>query len=434
MSADHLEQMEVRWEEEIAGLPLAGLFKLGEELGADLTDASRKTQVLRGLRDHVSGAWGTDEDQHIHFMENKVMPALDKVLAARRQTGSTSGGGKDRTGEPTYIPESGDDPRGPPKEDSGEKAFLGMMTKLAEATVSQRNILKLAGTIGAPKDAKNISYSNLMSQITDAQADGRKDQEIVRAIKRATAANSDIRSYLDTADSLDLTQVLEILQNFYREKSAGDLFSELSQICQGPSEKSTDFLLRAMQLRQRLTKTAKVEKKRYEADFVQETFLSAVKTGLTEESISAKLTPLLNKVKTPDGVLLREINTAEQEHEERSKRHQKKKVTVAQASAEPQDLSSLLKPLVESMASLQQQVKQMQEQKTQPVQIGSAPDHWRNHTATNRQPGATTRGGYRDQEMRDYRCTKCKANNVPRCNHCFKCLSPDHRNADCPKN
>jgi hypothetical protein len=311
------------------------------------------------------------------------------------------------------------------------QAFLGMLNKLAEATVSQRNVLKLSGTIGRPKDPKNITYSNLVSQITDAEADGRKDNEIVCAIKRATAANSDIRSYLDTADGMDLAGVLEILQNFYREKSAGVLFSELSQICQGPSEKSTDFLLRAMQLRQCLTKTAKVEKKRYDAEFVQETLMSAVKAGLTEESISANMTQLLNKVNTPDSVLLREINTVELEHEERSKRHQKKKVTVAQTSAEPtSELNSLLKPLMEGMASLQQQVKEMQEQKMTPVRIGAAPDHWRNSTIANRQQGATARSGY-NREMRDYRCRICITDNEPSCDHCYKCHLPGHQSRSC---
>ena len=450
MSADHLEEMELRFEEGIARMHLSLLFKVAEGLEMDLGDAERKTQVLRKLREWVDAKAGEDEASRISFMEGRVMVVLDKVLGDDRrrardldQSPSMLGGSQQDGRSFGYNEGSGgDDNREPPKSD-GERAFLGMLDKLADATVSQRNVLKLTGTIGGPKDPKNITYSNLVSQITDAQADGRKDSEIVRAIKRATAANSDIRSYLDTAEGvMELTEVIEVLQNYFREKSAGDLFTELSQVTQGTAEKSTDFLLRAMQLRQRLTKTARAEKKKYDSEFVQETFMSAVKAGLAEESISAKITHLLHKVKTPDAVLLREINIAEQEHEERSKRHQKKKVTVAQASAEPaSELNSLLKPLMESMASLQQQVKEMQEQKATPVQIGSAPDHWRNNNRNNnfsdRQQGATPRQGY-NRETRNYGCRRCRSNNEPNCNHCFKCGLPGHQMRSCtfqsPKN
>ena len=48
----------------------------------------------------------------------------------------------------------GDDNREPHKSDGGEQAFLGIPNKLANATVLQRNVLKLTGTIGGPKDPK----------------------------------------------------------------------------------------------------------------------------------------------------------------------------------------------------------------------------------------------------------------------------------------
>ena len=218
-----------------------------------------------------------------------------------------------------------------------------------------------------------------------------------------------------------MDSVLEILQNFYREKCAQDLFTELTQLCQGPSEKSTDFVIRALRLRQNVFTTAAAEKKKYDVEFVQETFLNAVKSGLLEESVSTKVAHLLGKTTTKDQELLREVNVAEQESEERKKRHGKKKVTVAQAYTEKSDLDTVLKPLMEGMAKLTQQVAELQ--------VRQKPE------GESSRKSQSDNNKYRNNRQRrpDYRCNNCRAQNMNSCAHCYKCLETGHMAVDCQK-
>ena len=82
MSAEHLDEMELRFEE-IARMQLPLLFKFAEELEMDLGGVNRKTQVLRKLRECMYSSWGENEDSRISYMERRAMVTLDRVLAAR---------------------------------------------------------------------------------------------------------------------------------------------------------------------------------------------------------------------------------------------------------------------------------------------------------------------------------------------------------------
>ena len=118
---------------------------------------------------------------------------------------------------------------------------------------------------------------------------------------------------------------------------------------------------------------------------------------------------------TADEVLLQQINLASLEGEETSSKQKTlaiKRVQSKEASAKEDptnDLASVIKPLMEGMSLLQQQVKDIQEKNQ-------------------------VRKGYQRERI-VYQCKKCKEINNPlRCNHCFKCYSEKHIAKDCSEN
>ena len=364
------------------------------------------------------------------------------------------------------------------------------------------------GVIGDTKDAKHINYTNLMSQVADGRASGFKDDEIARAIKKAIAANSHLRTYFDSVETMELGKMLSILRDFFQEKSASELFAELGQLCQNPTEKSTDFLLRAMQARQRTTSAAAAEGNLYDTKLVQGTFIRALKTGLREEAIRAQLSPHLNQSKPDDSVLLREVNLADLEYEEKMKKQKRdRRVTIAQASVNPTTYDDALKPILEGMSLLQKQMNEMQQQtrsreegkqSSNSYQRGatssnfnsrsnptdnrgqgnsysannnSYPENYsgnnknysgntknysgnnsysgnNNYTGNNNSYSGSNKNSYSGNTNRyagndsyarnyktdyktDYRCNQCRIDDTPRCSHCWRCGSIEHRSAEC---
>jgi hypothetical protein len=181
-------------------------------------------------------------------------------------------------------------PKVSPTEQAGD--FLQVLKDLTLASTTQRWQLKIVGTIGDLTDSKSISYINLTSQVVDAKTSGYKDNDIAVAIKKAISAKSNLRTYFDTT-TMNLQNMLDILRDYHQERSSAELFAELGTLCQITQEKSTDFLMRALQLRQRTLTASKAEGSLFDQRLVQGTFLRAVKTGLREESIRAHLAPFL---------------------------------------------------------------------------------------------------------------------------------------------
>ncbi len=96
---------------------------------------------------------------------------------------------------------------------------------------------------------------------------------------------------------LTLARLKQILRAHFKEKSSTDLYQELAQLCQGQ-----DFLIRAMNLRQQVIFSSQAVDNtvKYDPSLVQSLFIRVVETGLQQESIRAKLRPLLEKPSVND--------------------------------------------------------------------------------------------------------------------------------------
>lgn len=497
---DQLETLEIKFEEEIVRAPTQKLVELGRGLNMEnLTETMRKSEVLKLLRDYVSKSWGEEIDQNVQYMTNlhaiitRTLKADDEPDASQDSPLLIQAGkgldDQEQHQQPRYEQHGGHDPthHTARNEEATGAEVLGLIRALADANIAQRRQLKIMGVIGDAKDAKHINYTNLMSQVADGRASGFKDDEIARAIKKAIAANSHLRTYFDSVETMELGKMLSILRDFFQEKSASELFAELGQLCQNPTEKSTDFLLRAMQIRQRTTSAASAEGNLYDTKLVQGTFIRALKTGLREESIRAQLAPHLNQSKPDDSVLLREANLADLEYEEKMKKQKRdKRVTIAQASVNPNPTyDDALKPILEGMSLLQRQMNEMQQQtrsrdegkQSNPpnsYQRGATSNNFssRSNPTDNRGQGNNYAGNnksytgnnnysgnnnsysgsnknsysgnnnryagndsyarnYKTDYKTDYRCNQCRMDDTPRCSHCWRCGSIEHRSAEC---
>ena len=112
--------------------------------------------------------------------------------------------------------------------------------------------LKIIGQIGEPGQKDKLSFVSLARQIEGALQKGYKPLEVVDAVVRSLNPGMRLRSYLEGLKSLTLPCLRRILRSHYQEKSATELYRQLSSLVQEPQEGSQSFLIRALDTRQKI--------------------------------------------------------------------------------------------------------------------------------------------------------------------------------------
>lgn len=79
---------------------------------------------------------------------------------------------------------------------------------------------------------------------------GYKPSEVVDAVVRAINPGMQLRRYLEGLENLTLPHLRRILRSHYQEKSATELYWQLSTLVQEPQEGLQSFLIRALDTRQ----------------------------------------------------------------------------------------------------------------------------------------------------------------------------------------
>lgn len=284
-----------------------------------------------------------------------------------------------------------------------------------------RKEFKIVGTIGGLGD-KRLDYISLCSQVAEGRARGFLDDEIVFGLKRAVAAGSELRMYLDSLPSLSYSEVMAIIRGSYREKSSSELFQELNLLTQKPNEDAQEFLLRAMALKQRVHKTAEGEGTSYDVILIHNAFSHALRTGIRDDAVRNHLKPFLDKGKmVPDTVLLEQVNSALSEENARAKKltGEKKRVNfagVSEVKVQESGLEQVVSPLMDAIHRL---TKDMEEMKSN------------FKTLSNNGTGSGAGVGGKNRRKKTPICRNCEGTGVARCDHCFKCLNSGHKAEDC---
>ena len=296
--------------------------------------------------------------------------------------------------------------------------------------------LKIACSISDLGGKDKLSLCGLIRQITAALSKGYSEGEVVEAVIRNLSPGSLLRGYLESIDigDLSLPKLRLLLRSHYKEKSATELFQELMNLVQSPKEDAQAFLMRALNLRQKVLFVSLESNSKLNAntELVQSVFLQVVESGLRNENIRARLRPVLEKPDASDEDLIHALSVAVTGEEDRQKKlHQANvvrpkmsKVEVLSDQEPPKNKLPLSEDIKQEkgtealMAAIQSLQKDMTTLKEQVRQTSSY--------------GSQQRQEEVRRTTRDFGCNLCRAKGQGRnCNHCFKCGSTEHRAAGC---
>jgi hypothetical protein len=113
-------------------------------------------------------------------------------------------------------------------------------------------------------------------------------------------------------EGLTLKKLIQILKAHYKQKRATELYHELTILCQNPKDSAQDFLIRALELRQRVLFTSCVmdENVKYSCELVQAVLLRALETGIENETIRAQIRALFKKHHVTDEEFIKGVGDA----------------------------------------------------------------------------------------------------------------------------
>ena len=149
--------------------------------------------------------------------------------------------------------------------------------------------------IGESGQADKLTFVSLTHQIDSGLKRGYSENEIVDAVIRAISLPSSLRSYVETLKDLSLPKLRTILRVHYCEKSASELYQTLATIFQDPKETPQQFLLRSLDLRNKVGFASKESdcEVQYDEPLIQKTFMKSLETGLRDDILAANLRPIL---------------------------------------------------------------------------------------------------------------------------------------------
>lgn len=341
--------------------------------------------------------------------------------------------------------------------------------------------------IGEPGQKDKLSFSSMAHQIENGIKKNVPEQEIVHAVIKAIAPGMQLRSYLEGKGNLTLPTLRRILRSHYQEKGATKLYKQLMSEAQDSKETPQTFLIRALDLRQKILFASQEagSSLKYDPILVQNMFLHTVLTSLQNDYIRGDLKPYLQQTDVSDELLLEKLNIACMTEAER----QSKKKTAVQhrpmvhtveytdvlAPAEKKgkmllqekqskhspDLLNELREIKSDMAllkNLSAEVSQIRESIQLPQASAaqnlsspglqddipanqfkySSPPYWPKYSPGQRESTAQFQQGFAPQRHfmqprgQPRRCLNCQQSEIDTyCTHCYRCGSSEHFLAGC---
>lgn len=305
-----------------------------------------------------------------------------------------------------------------------------------------RREFKIIGQIGEPGQKDKLTFVSLVRQIESALSKGYPEAEVIDGVIRAIIPSMQLRSYLETIVDLTLPRLRAILRLHFQEKSATELYQQLTTIVQAPEESPQSFLIRALDLRQKVLFASKEVgvKIKYDDSLVQGLFLHSIETELHHEAVRTKLRPFLQKSDITDELLIEQMNMIVSTETERQKKFgrasqaRQRKVNVQAVKSSPADVDQPEQDLPTQQVKEKKVPKQgelVATLKTVKAELAELRE-----TLTNQQVKVKHQetGLKENQVGRGRRlCTKCLEAKEANCDHCFRCGSSDHFARGCKK-
>ena len=185
-----------------------------------------------------------------------------------------------------------------------------------------RRELKIQGQIGGQGGSDQLSFVSLSPQIKSVVEKEYGEKEVLEAIIKSMKPGLQLHSFIKTLRDLTLPRLRQILISHYKGKSCTQLYQELATVCQGAKERPEIFLLRALDLRQKIlfaTQEADTNLK-YDPSLIQGLFLRTIETGLRDDNILMKLRPILQNALISDEELFHQVSSISSAETERQAR------------------------------------------------------------------------------------------------------------------
>ena len=182
-------------------------------------------------------------------------------------------------------------------------------TEAKAVGIDIRKVLKRELKIHGQVNGDGLSFVSLVRQIEAAVKAGYTESEVTESVLRAVSPSLKLRSYLEMVTDLSVARLRQILRAHYKQTSGTELYQELSGLCQASKESAQDVLIRAMNLKHQIIFASHSTDStvKYDPALVQSLFIHVVETGLQQESIRAKLRPLLETQGVSDELMERMI-------------------------------------------------------------------------------------------------------------------------------
>ena len=136
-----------------------------------------------------------------------------------------------------------------------------------------------------------------MHQIENGINNDYTEDEIKETVIKAINLALSLKSYLEGKADLTLAKLRRITSSHYQERTATKLYHQLSSTVQQPNEKPQEFLIRLLDLKQKiLLASQKTDSElKYDLALVLGMFVHSFSLGLQNENIKIEMKPYLEK-------------------------------------------------------------------------------------------------------------------------------------------
>ena len=300
---------------------------------------------------------------------------------------------------------------------------------------------RIVGTVGAQGQKDQLSYVSLSRQIQSGKERGYSEKELVDGLIKCIVPGLPLKDYLEAMREMGLETIMKIVRAHYQEKNASELYASLANLAQSPAEEPQNFLLRALNLREKIIFASKQEgsKLKYDTSQCQSMLLHAIETGLLSNTLRTRMRPHLQRPDVTDAELIAQLNLAGAEESERNAKlgiGQRGKTKVTQVSVEenskiktgtPKKGKEAEAPFAEKLLSEIQAIKADVAALKQDVRFNRAQSHGEESKMPTQGKGRPPRENRRG-------CKECYKKGLgDQCTHCWKCGDSSHFAYNCPE-
>eukprot|EP00112_Aurelia_sp_Birch-Aquarium-sp1_P003997 Seg1452.4 transcript_id=Seg1452.4/GoldUCD/mRNA.D3Y31 product="Retrovirus-related Pol polyprotein from transposon 17.6" pseudo=true protein_id=Seg1452.4/GoldUCD/D3Y31 len=377
--------------------------------------------------------------------EEKELIALEKALLALQSKQATELASHLQKLKDATTKVFGEDLLVPSTSEASKPADTVVKSDVASIPSILRREFKISGQIGEPGQHDKLTYVSLIHQIDSAIEKGFTEREVTDGVIKSISPHSSLRNYILLLPSRSLSKLRQILRVFFQEKTASDLFQQLVTMSQEPKETAQQFLLKALDARNKVFFATREEdaQAEYNSQLVQKSFLKAFETGLRDENLVTNLRPFLRQEHITDEELMRNVNDLATKQAERrakiinaperqraakanascvefeigrEKNQGAPKSTQKESKNENEKLLAEIKELKSNLTDLKQRFDEKQ----------SSPQYPPRFQSRGRGRGRG-RGAVQGYSQRPRGCRSCQMSGWgASCDHCFKCGASGH--------